>query len=80
MYMETDTVHAPSDTLRTWKWSPIPKGTCPCRHLRDLEVVPHPQLLDIVLVTNRVQMRAQDKIRQLFGSGLRSPFIWCFQK
>ena len=25
-------------------------------------------------------MRAQDEIRQLFGSGLRSPSIWCFQK
>ena len=31
-----------SDTLRTWKWSPTWKGTCPFRHPEDLEVVPHP--------------------------------------
>ena len=28
--------------------------TCTFRHPKDLEVVPHPKLLDIVLVTNRV--------------------------
>ena len=48
------TVYVPSDILRTWKWSPTPKGNCSVEHLMDLEVVPHPQLLDIVLVTNRV--------------------------
>ena len=35
-------LQVPPDTLRTWKWSPTPKGTCPFRHLEDLEVVPHP--------------------------------------
>ena len=40
------TVHVPSDTLRTWNWSPTPKGTCPFTHLEDLEVVPHPPKYD----------------------------------
>ena len=44
------TVHVPSDTLRTWKWSPTPKGTCPLEHLEDLEVAPTPK--DIIHINN----------------------------
>ena len=39
-----------------------------------------PNILDIDSVTNRVYMRAQDEIRQLFDIGMRSASIWCFQK
>ena len=38
------------------------------------------QLLDIVLVTSRFQMRSQDEIRQLVCLELCSTSSWCFQK
>ena len=36
------------------------------------------QVLDIVLVTNQVQMRVQDETRQLLCMKLRSTPVWCF--
>ena len=39
---ESSTVHVPSDTSRTWKWSPNPRDTCSFDHLQDLEGVAHP--------------------------------------